>query len=711
MKNVIFALDIGTRSVTGILLQREENNYEVKKHVVIEHQDRSMLDGQIHNVMQVANVIQEVKTQLEIDGDVLEDVYVAAAGRSLKTVREQAEIDLQDEPFSTMEMVKHLELSAVHNAQLKLVEEHTPETLQKFYCVGYSVIHYRLDDDIIGSLIDQHGKKASVEVIATFLPKIVVESLVASLQRAGLKMKALTLEPIAAIQVLIPESMRRLNVALVDIGAGTSDIALTNEGTVTAYGMVPIAGDEITEALSDEYLLDYPKAEAIKRTISKEHGAIIQDILGMESEISYEEFTKTITPAVEQLGETISEEILKLNGQSPRAVMLIGGGSLTPNIQSVIAEKLKLPENRVAVRGVDAIQNLIANDTLPTGPDFITPIGIAIAAEEKPVHYISIQVNQQLIRMFEMRRLTLGDCLIQAGVDIRKYYGKPGESLFIQVNNSEIILPGMLGTAPELTLNQKEATVDDFVHDGDTITITPGNEGESARVTIKELVGDISPIHVTYNNELTTLLPLYYVNEKEVSSDTLLADNDNVKVEQIISVNDFLAKYVTEKDISEKPFNVFVNREQVNIPTAESKIMINGKSSSMNQKLQDGDKLTCTHIKHPTLQDVMEVLDKHLWKECLLFFNDKPVTLRDKKYEIFKDNSPIDLSDSLQLNEEITMKEIHSNAFIFQDVFRYVNIDLSQATGRFTLIKNDERATFDTEVFPGDKLQIAWRDS
>ena len=80
-------------------------------------------------------------------------------------------------------------------------------------------------------------------------------------------MEALTLEPIAAINVLIPPSMRRLNVALVDIGAGTSDIAITDAGTVIAYGMVPIAGDEVTEAISDHYLLDFPMAEKAKREL------------------------------------------------------------------------------------------------------------------------------------------------------------------------------------------------------------------------------------------------------------------------------------------------------------------------------------------------------------------------------------------------------------------------------------------------------------
>ena len=99
-------------------------------------------------------------------------------------------------------------------------------------------------------------------------------------------MQALTLEPIAAINVLIPPSMRRLNVALVDIGAGTSDIAMTDAGTVIAYGMVPIAGDEITEAISDQLLLDFPFAEKAKRELINQNVITVTDILGFETEIS-----------------------------------------------------------------------------------------------------------------------------------------------------------------------------------------------------------------------------------------------------------------------------------------------------------------------------------------------------------------------------------------------------------------------------------------
>jgi len=261
MVDQIFSLDIGTRSVTGIILKKADNAYSLVDYYVEEHRARSMHDGQIHHVLEVANVINNVKKALELKHGPLHKVCIAAAGRSLKTIQSSSFMSLDDQAIKDEQVIKHLELSAVQEAQKTLMDEHIKNKDASYYCVGYSVLHYELDGIHIGSLIDQIGHEAKVEIIATFLPKMVIESLLAAIVRGDLEMDALTLEPIAAIDVLIPESMRKLNVALVDIGAGTSDIALTNQGTVVAYGMVPTAGDEITEAISDHYLLDFPVAE------------------------------------------------------------------------------------------------------------------------------------------------------------------------------------------------------------------------------------------------------------------------------------------------------------------------------------------------------------------------------------------------------------------------------------------------------------------
>lgn len=65
MSSTIFSLDIGTRSVVGTILEEINGNYEVLDLITMEHKERSMIDGQIHNILTVAEVIKNIKEQLE----------------------------------------------------------------------------------------------------------------------------------------------------------------------------------------------------------------------------------------------------------------------------------------------------------------------------------------------------------------------------------------------------------------------------------------------------------------------------------------------------------------------------------------------------------------------------------------------------------------------------------------------------------------------
>jgi cell division protein FtsA len=473
MTETLFALDIGTRSVVGIILEKSDKSYKIIDILSQEHSERAMLDGQIHDITAVAKVITEIKNKLEETHGPLTKVSVAAAGRALKTEKATATIEIKGKPMISHEDILHLEYSAVQEAQNAVAEKSIVHST--YYCVGYSILYYRLDGQEIGNLIDQSGDEASVEIIATFLPKVVIESLLAALKRADLEMQGLTLEPIAAINVLIPATMRRLNVALVDIGAGTSDIALTDSGTVIAYGMVPIAGDEITEAISDYLLLDFPLAEEAKRKLIDHDVITVTDILGFETEISKEEIIDHIKPALERLADAISQEILSLNnGKSPKAVMLVGGGSQTPLLTQLISTRLHLPQNRVAIRGIDAIQHVEFNSALYQGPELVTPIGIAIAADKSPIHYMTVTVNGQRIRLFDIEQTKLSDCLLTAGINLTKLYGKPGMAKIVHFNGQQITIPGQHGTMAKIQLNGKEAALDQAVKNEDSIEVVQG---------------------------------------------------------------------------------------------------------------------------------------------------------------------------------------------------------------------------------------------
>ena len=228
----VLALDIGTRSIVGVLLEKKDETV-IRAVEYLEHEARYMYDGQIHDVEAVAAEIALIKSRLQkATGLKLKKAAVAAAGRALQTATATASVSRPHMFEITWEETKALELEAVQKAQKKIAGE--DKNLRDHFCIGYSVVNYTLDDGVIQNLVGQTGSKIGVEVIATFLPRVVVDSLISSLRMAGLEAGSLTLEPIAALTVAIPPQMRLLNLALVDIGAGTSDIAVVQRETIVA---------------------------------------------------------------------------------------------------------------------------------------------------------------------------------------------------------------------------------------------------------------------------------------------------------------------------------------------------------------------------------------------------------------------------------------------------------------------------------------------
>lgn len=710
MASKLFALDIGTRSVVGIILEEHGESFHVVDILVEEHKERAMVDGQIHNVLKVAEIIQSVKEKLEKKHGKLEKVSVAAAGRALKTEQAEVIMDIKNRPIFSEDDMSRLELSAVQKAQSNLLQNSTDKNTNHYYCVGYSVVYYRLDGEEIGSLVDQQGNEASIEVIATFLPRVVVESLISALKRANLEMEALTLEPIAAINVLIPPSMRRLNVALVDIGAGTSDIAITDLGTVVAYGMVATAGDEITEALSDIYLLDFPLAEEAKRTLNTEEFIQIQDILGFEQDIPKEEVVDSLKPAIEVLASSISNEILRLNNNKPtKAVMLVGGGSLTPTLPRILAEKLNLPANRVAVRGIDAIQNLTKADHIPITPELVTPIGIAIAAKRAPIQYMSVQVNNQIVRLFELKEMTIADALLAANISARKLYGRPGEALSVHVNGQVIHIPGEHGKPAVIQLNGIEANTKSSIQNNDKIELLEGIDGKEGMATVRDLLDDATIKSITFQGVMYIVEPSVQINGKKVSLDTMLQENDKITVETPQTVEQVLYAIHKENYLTQlHPYTVTINNKNHFIPPFSTKLSLNGSPVKLSYSVQENDIIKMETHNSPTLEQLANQLDKKLVDQIKITFQNNTLELSRDCAIVHKNNVQLSSTDIIANESKIQWQDINSSPWIFQDVFRFTEWTMPEQAGSFQILKNGNPSRFDEEIFGGDQLEIVF---
>ena len=530
---LIFGLDIGTRSIVGTVGYREQERFHVVAMAVKYHETRSMIDGQIHDIGKVSADITEVKRELErqLGGRKLHDVCIAAAGRVLKTAVGHGEYEFSENTVINQEYIHSIDLIGVEQAHNEILEElNENHETTKYFCVGYTVIKYFLNDYEITNLEGHKGTKIAADVLATFLPEEVVDSLYAAVEQAGLYVTNLTLEPIAAMTVAIPEQYRLLNIALIDIGAGTSDICITKDGSVIAYGMIPAAGDELTEALVKKYLIDFQTAEKLKTINAKRKSITYKDIMGISHKITPEEIFETTEQVKQEIAERIADRIIELNGgTSVSAVFVVGGGGKLPGFTETLADKLKLPSERVALRGQE-VMNEIDFDVEGVKKDslYVTPVGICLNFFDQKNNFIFVNVNGARVKLYNNDKLTIFDAAVQYGIPNEDIFPKRGEDITFKINEKTRIVRGYTGEAAIIRQNGKIAGMNTSIEANDTIVITPSTKGKSAQILISSLPEYSGTLTFIVNDNAVSCPKFATVNGKIVSSLSEIQEGDDV---------------------------------------------------------------------------------------------------------------------------------------------------------------------------------------
>ena len=500
-KDLIFALDIGPRSVVGVVGRPVGDRLKVLDVELAEHSKRAMMDGQIDDIRQVGDLARTVAQRLQSRlGVHLERVSVAAAGRALRTQKGSFALELPEEQFIDAEQIGALEAGAVSAAEEALQSDGGDR--RQMFLVGYTVAQYRLDNYPMNNLQFHTGRRMEADVVATFLPGEVVESLYAAMRAAGFQVSSMTLEPIAAMNAAIPAELRLLNLAMVDIGAGTTDIALCRDGSVVGYTMATVAGDEVTEAIMRAYLVDFKTAEQVKRAIGESDDLIrCRNILGQEERIAVSEVVQTIQEPMDRLADAIAKQILSVNDTVPSAVFLAGGGSKLSGLREKVAEKLDMDERRVAIAGNNFALSAFSESIELEKPEYATPLGIAISAGLGLLNdsYV-VTLNGQSAKLFRNGVLTLRDILLMNGYGYGDMVGKTGKSLTVTLDGKRLVFRGEPAIPAALRVNEEEASLSTVIHAGDHIHFVPARHGEAASRTVAELLGPDFYGQVLVNN-------------------------------------------------------------------------------------------------------------------------------------------------------------------------------------------------------------------
>ncbi len=487
--DTIFVLDIGTRSIIGLVGTVENEKLKVIAIESADHAKRAMIDGQIEDISSVARLATSVKERIEAKlGIALTRVCVAAAGRALKTERTTHEIDVPEGKAIDDDLINQLESGAIEKIE-EMLDTSTNDAYRFFHLVGYSAVQYYLDDYPISDLLDHHGSKIKADILATFLPSEVIDSLYAAMEQAGLEVASMTLEPIAAINAAIPENLRLLNLAFADIGAGTSDIAVCKDGNIAGYTMSTIAGDEVTEALMREYLIDFDTAEQVKLELESKKEIYFTDIMGFEQTVAAEDIMDCIADSVTLLSAEIAKGIIDVNGGPPSAVFLAGGGSKLKGVLEGVRDALQMDDKRIAIAGNNFKATAFSKEYDLNNPELATPLGIAVSTGLNMINdSYHLTLNGKRARLFRNGELNILNVLTMNGYQYRDLFGRSGSSMILTVNGKRNVLYGEPATNSTLTLNGNPATPSELVKAGDVLEFIPAKAGEAAKAKVSDIV-------------------------------------------------------------------------------------------------------------------------------------------------------------------------------------------------------------------------------
>lgn len=757
-EELVFGLDIGTRNVVGTVGYRQGERFIVVAQEIREHQTRAMLDGQIHDINRVAATITDIRQALQNKtGMNLEEVCIAAAGRVLKTMNVHVDLEFDKERNVTKDDLNALVSMGVEKAYSEFQEKN--DTGMQFYCVGYSIVKHYLNGMWMGQPEHHKAKNIGADMIATFLPDDVIDGLYSAVEIAGLKVANLTLEPIAAIRVAIPEKFRLLNIAMIDVGAGTSDISITNDGSVIAFGMLPQAGDALTELLAKTCLIDFATAEKIKTAATQHDKIVYEDIMGLEQTITADEVLEICKPEIDKMAKRTADTIKELNGgTSPSAVFIVGGGGKVKGFDEKIATELGLDPKRVALRGEEIMKDIDFPEGALKDSTIITPIGICLTYYEQTNNFIYISFNGHRIKLYDNSKLTVMDAAMQAAFSREGLFPRRGQELRYTVNGKSRVTKGEYGESAHVYVNNEEVDLSSNIKANDEIVIVESTIGRTAQEKISDLVDYNGKLTLQINGDEVQLPKPARVNGTAVTEEYLIQDGDTVEIATSYTPDELIAAM----QMNAEDMVLFVNGEKadadVHIQSTDS-VEIKSKEIAL-QEIYNAQKEAEHKAEKEAEKEAQREAQKEAFREAVKEHEAETAKADEsKKAEEVKEEAKTEEAENPEetkaeaekVETETETETIHvfknmkenvakeekqeeqreaadgfkkiivivnqkpivmrgKEKYTFVDIFDYINFDTSKMRGAgIATLVNGKDAQYTQELYNGDKIEVYWK--
>jgi cell division protein FtsA len=376
-KNLIVGLDIGTSKIVAIVAELQPEG-SLKVIGLGQHASRGLKKGVVINIDSTVQAIQRALEEAELMADCkISTVFTGIAGSHVKSLNSHGMVKIKDSEVTQADVERVIETARA----IALPSDQ-------------QILHILTQEFIIDGQEDvrephgMSGMKLEVKVHIVTGAVAAAQNIVKCIKRCGLEVSDLILQPLASSQAVLTEDEKELGVCLVDIGGGTTDIAVFKQGAIRHTAVVPIAGDQITNDIAVAFRTPTQSAEEIKikygcalRQLADPREVV--EVPGVDGrdprQLSVQTLAEVIEPRVVELYEFVLGELRRSGMEEMIAsgIVITGGSAMMRGMVELGEEIFHMPVRLGMPRYVGGLSEVVGN------PRYATGVGLVLMGKQQ----------------------------------------------------------------------------------------------------------------------------------------------------------------------------------------------------------------------------------------------------------------------------------------------------------------------------------------
>lgn len=386
-KNLIVGLDIGTSKIVAIVAELQLDG-GLKVIGLGQHVSRGLKKGVVVNIDSTMQAIQRAIEEAELMADCkISTVFTGIAGSHIKSLNSHGMVKIKDGEVSQADVDRVIETARAVAL---------PSDQQILHILTQEFIIDSQED--VREPISMSGMKLEVKVHIVTGAVAAAQNIVKCIKRCGLEVSDLILQPLASSTAVLTEDEKELGVCLVDIGGGTTDIAVFKQGAIRHTAVVPIAGDQITNDVAVAFRTPTQSAEEIKikygcalRQLAEPREVVeVPGVDGRDArQLSLQTLAEVIEPRIVELYELVLNELRRSGMEEMIAsgIVITGGSAMMRGMVELGEEIFHMPVRLGMPRYVGGLSEVVGN------PRYATGVGLVLMGKQQVERHLQGQME------------------------------------------------------------------------------------------------------------------------------------------------------------------------------------------------------------------------------------------------------------------------------------------------------------------------------